>query len=671
MKATKFLLLFFFVSLYANAQKYKFGKVSKSELSEKVCPIDSTANACVLYKEQKTYFDYVSGQGFLVREENFVRIKIYNKEGFEYATAEIPSYHTASNHEKIKNLKGVTYNLVNNKIVKTKLNKKNVYLEKTTEHKDLKKFTMPNLKPGSVVEWKYTLLSPFISKLNDAVLQYDIPAKKIAVTTYMPEFFKYRTYQKGFIPINVKTYYNPNSITITQKERSGGKGWSTIETNFSQHSFDYNDLVQEINMTGVPALKDESYAGNINNYRAAIVYELVSIKFPNAVRKDYALTWEDVAKETYASSKFGSQLKKRKYFKKDIEALVPMPNDYNKLKAVFELAKQKIKWNNKYDYFVDKGVAKAYREGSGNVADVNLNLINMLNAAGLSAKPVLVSTVKHGIPLFATRTGFNYVIAAVDLNGKRYLLDATDPISLPELLPERALNFQGRLITKEGKTEIVPLFTKDYSSKHTTLNLKFEEGELSGIATSIMDNYYAYHYRNDIEDKNSSEAINKWLQDKYENIDVLKGRVRNTHKIYKKLNEALQFETDEYVDEVSDKILISPLLEWAFETSNPFKSKEREFPIFFNYPRIRSVNVTLNIPENYEIVSLPKSGSFSFGNNDGTYDYNITQNGQTIQLKSTYVINSPIVTKEYYQQLKEFIDKVIQKQQEKIVLKKK
>ena len=62
------------------------------------------------------------------------------------------------------------------------------------------------------------------------------------------------------------------------------------------------------------------------------------------------------------------------------------------------------------------------KKGVGNSGDINLNLINMLNYAGLIANPILVSTKSHGIPLFPTLEGFNYVIAGVELNGSLYLL---------------------------------------------------------------------------------------------------------------------------------------------------------------------------------------------------------------------------------------------------------
>lgn len=53
---------------------------------------------------------------------------------------------------------------------------------------------------------------------------------------------------------------------------------------------------------------------------------------------------------------------------------------------------------------------KAYKDKTGNIADINLMLTAMLRSAGLTANPVLVSTRSNGIALFPNRNAFNYVI---------------------------------------------------------------------------------------------------------------------------------------------------------------------------------------------------------------------------------------------------------------------
>ena len=79
-------LFILFIILPSSAQDAKFGKVDKKDLMEKYYPSDSSANAAVLYKKRRSYFRYTQGQGFELVTEIHERIKIYNKEGYDWAT---------------------------------------------------------------------------------------------------------------------------------------------------------------------------------------------------------------------------------------------------------------------------------------------------------------------------------------------------------------------------------------------------------------------------------------------------------------------------------------------------------------------------------------------------------------------------------------------------------
>lgn len=88
----------------------------------------------------------------------------------------------------------------------------------------------------------------------------------------------------------------------------------------------------------------------------------------------------------------------------------------------------------------------------------------MLNYAKLNASPILLSTRSNGIPIFPSRNGFNYVIAGVELsNGSVVLLDATNKNAVPNIIPENALNWFGRLVRKNGTSEMVDLYPKKVS----------------------------------------------------------------------------------------------------------------------------------------------------------------------------------------------------------------
>ena len=202
----KKILIAMVLTLMANeiiAQDYKYGKVSKDELLEKFYPLDSSVNAAVLYNNRKTYFEYQANEGFMVITEIHERIKIYNKEGFDWATKKIDYYHVLTTREKIINLKATTYTFDGNKIVETDLGKKEVFDQETNKFWSQQKFTMPNIKEGCVLEWSYKIVSPF-KRIDDLQFQYEIPIKKIEAKMEIPEYFVYNKRFKGYYPVASK-----------------------------------------------------------------------------------------------------------------------------------------------------------------------------------------------------------------------------------------------------------------------------------------------------------------------------------------------------------------------------------------------------------------------------------------------------------------------------------
>ncbi len=194
---TLLLSLCFSVSVFT--QNYDFGKVSKEELQEKFNPLDSSASATYLYKYRRTYFEYKQEKGFELVTEIQERIKIYNKEGFEYATKKVYLHKNGSDEEQLNSLKAYTYNLQDGKIEETKLEKNGIFDTEQSKYRNETKFTMPDIKEGSIVEYKYKIYSPFYWSVDDFVFQYDIPVKKMEAIFETPEYFNFKVNMKGFL----------------------------------------------------------------------------------------------------------------------------------------------------------------------------------------------------------------------------------------------------------------------------------------------------------------------------------------------------------------------------------------------------------------------------------------------------------------------------------------
>ena len=194
-------IFLFFTALnlaYSEENSYKFGKVTKEELEMTVYPRDSTAKAIILNENGQIYFNF-NVDNFAVDLELMKKIKILKQEGVEYATIKIPYYYkSTTSREIINNLDAFAYNLEKGEIVKTKLDKKYIFDEKVNDNYHQMKFAIPNVKAGTVIEYKYVRRSPFYYNIPDWQFQTEIPVRKSRLEVVIPEYFLYNVDQIGF-----------------------------------------------------------------------------------------------------------------------------------------------------------------------------------------------------------------------------------------------------------------------------------------------------------------------------------------------------------------------------------------------------------------------------------------------------------------------------------------
>ena len=663
--------LFLIAQVSITAQDYKFGNVSKEELEEKVHPLDATADAAYLYRFRRTYYSYnVSSGWFDVVTEVHNRIKIYTKEGFEKATQSIVYYRPdKGNDEKITGIKGLTFNLEEGKASKQKLSKKSIFDEKKNKFRSIKKITLPAIKVGSVIDLKYKIISPYYTYVDDLQFQFDVPVKNLEYSVEIPEYYKFRIATKGYYFIAPTKRTKNRSFTYAQKYRNdkGVAGGTSTVNKTSKISYKVED--SKYMATNIPALKDnEPFVFNIQNHRGGMKYELSSIDFIGSATKYFSTTWGDVGKQIYKSSRFGKELERSNYYRDDLkEVLATTKTSSEKIAKIFQFVKNRVKWNGFNGIYVDKGVKKAYKERVGNVADINLMLTSMLLTAGLDAAPVLVSTRANGIPLFPTLDGFNYIVSIVKLsNGSTLLLDATELYSLPNILPTRALNWNGRKVSKDGSSSWVQLTPSQLAMENDNVSIKISNDlTVSGLLRSKYENLNALNYRR----KNNAleEGVIRSSMEERFNIEIENFKIVNKNKIGKPISVLAKFISEDLIEEINDKLYLNPLLFYTQKT-NPFKLEDRKFPVDFSSPWKDKYSVSIQIPEGYKVENIPESFAIGLPENLGVFKYQITQKLRKINTTCVLQFNSAIIAPQYYAVLKDFYTQLVAKQSEKIVL---
>lgn len=663
MKFQSIVIVFLFSILSVskiNAQNQELGKVTIAELQEKVHPKDTTAPAAILFKKGKTFLTYNKDRGFYVNNVYEFKIKIYKKEGLNWANQKVRFYigYESLNEDRVDFSDAVTYNLENGKIVKTKLDNQGSFTKNINKYWSEKIITLPNVKEGSIIEYKYVHRSENIVKLPDFEIQYDVPLNYFEYKTEIPEMYIYKPILIGRLPI----------VTDSKLINAG----QSFENEHNQTTrLSYRQINSIYSGKDIPALTEEPYVNNPINYRGSIQHELERIRYVDQPDKDYTVTWEGVATTIFKDENFGKELNERSFLIEDVKRLlanVEAPSE--RLDIIFKFVQNKMNWDETRGCYTDKGVVKAYKDQTGNVAEINFILIDMLKIAGIDANPVLVSTIENGVPVYPTRTGFNYVIAAAEIDGKQILLDATHKFTAPNILPLNVLNWKGRLIKKDGTSLEINLDPVTQSREISSLMVKMDaKGKMEGKVRIQRTDYEAYDFRVRNADKNEESYLEKF-EEELGDLKISNYTIEN-----KKTNlsgpvlETFSFTSENQSDIIKDKIFINPLLFFT-RTKNPFKQENRQMAIYFGYLTMERFTINLEIPEGYMVESLPSAVRVTLGDKEIVFSLNISSDGNKIQILSTKEINSSIFAADAYQGLKDLFQKMIASQNEKIILKK-
>lgn len=659
-------LLLFFITTSLFSQKYELGKVTVEELQEKTHPKEPEAVAAILFKKGEVRFDYSEDTGFDMITTVKVKIKVYKKEGYTFANFSQPYYVGINSKESVFFSDAITYTIVDGKIEKTRLKQDGIFDEKINKFWNRKKITMPNVREGAIIEYEYRIKSDEIGAMQDWEFQTDIPVNHSEFSTYIPEYFGYNITQKGYLSPKISKNSKERTINYTYTEdfipgmNTGMPQRIRTSVSFKEHQMTFiaNDF---------PSLKDESFVNNVKNYTSSVSHELSFVQYPNQPFKSLATDWESVAKTIYESEEFGAELNKTGYFEEDVKTIVAgLNSNEEKIATLFNFVKTKVKWNNSYSYFCENGVKKAYKDGVGNVADINLMLTAALRYAGFDSNPVLVSTRSNGIALFPNRAAFNYVITSVKLDSGLVLLDATEQYSNTSVLPLRVLNWYGRLIRKDGTSENVDLIPKKISRSvvNSMIQIKLD-GSVEGKIRRQEFDYNAYKYRNTNLIENYSDELEK----KYPNIEISELEVSNKEVLFEPIIEKYSFKHNGLTEIVGGKIYFSPLLLFAI-TENPFKQETRQYPVDFVYPKQEKITLIVTIPDGFVVESMPQSIAMPFVDNLLNFKYTLSQNQNLITITAITDYNNSIILPDYYDDLKAFFAELIKRENEKIVLKK-
>ncbi|WP_299703018.1 DUF3857 domain-containing protein [uncultured Pontibacter sp.] len=656
------------VSVSGQTYPVKFGKIDDSELTMRNYEQDTSAAAVVLSDVGYSYFTY--NKGFRVIFERHTRIKVLKKSGYNAANVEIPFYQKGTNKEQVYSIKGFTYNLEGGKVTKDKLDSKAVFSEQTSENWHMKKFMMPNVKEGSIIEYSYTISSDFLYNLREWEFQSTIPVAHSEYKVRIPEYYDYKLLQQGYLNFNeANRERGKENFTVTWSSEivpgiGGGRtsgGSSVVEA----ENTTYHWVVKN-----APALRPESYITTLRDYQSKIEFELQSVKYPGQTVQMMTGNWDQVTKEMLDSDRFGAQLNRKGFFKNDIAAITAKyTKPEEQMATIYDMVKSTMKWNGKYGIYISGPLRKAYENRTGSAAEINLMLVAMLQEAGIDAAPVLVSTREHGRPPQEAPmlNKFNYVIAHVAIDGKDLLLDATDPLLQTGMLPVRSLNGQGRLIKQTDQRWVALQPIMSNMKLYNGIMTIDQSGGINGNITESRAGYNAFTLRKTLLDEGEESYAEKFSKE-VGNYSVGKPVFNNVNILDKSLDINYSL-TASGNSQPANVIYVNPMLGQG-EKENPFKLETRLYPVDIAAPIDQTYICRFELPEGYVLEEAPQNAMISLPENGGRFMYVVQQEGSTVQVMSKIIMAKPVYYAQEYPYLKEFYTQIVAKHAEQIVLKK-
>ncbi len=650
------LITILFNNLYAQDPPIKWGKVPMSDLEMKTYPGDTAASAAILCDYGETYFD--NNLHIIYKRQE--RVKIFNKKGYEYGSFEIELY-TGEDKEHVHNIEGITYSLdKNGSVIKKELADNDIFKDEKNDDYTYYKFTMPDLKPGCIVDVSYEIESEYLTSLRGWEFQREIPERWSEYRIRHPKQISYQVITRGYE--NWAVYENKDVKQVF---------WEPADYYLGSGDVPCEQI--RLAVKDAPALKDEPFITTMDDYVNKVDVQLYGYSLVNTGVHYVLKDWKSVINNLLDNSYFGDKIDDTHRVTKLAEQLTKnLTSPKDKMVAIYNWVANSIVWTGKNRLFADQDVNDILDSKNGNSAEITFLLLSMLKSIGIESYPVILSTRSNGRiqEKYPILDQFNYVIAKVVLGSKSYFLDATNPFRPFDFLPEKVLNVVG-LVVKKDTTEWIGLKSKKRYRDSTVVVVKVaEDGNLTGEFRDIYSGYASIGIRQTIKGNNNFPEIAKDNFDADRNgFSIDSVNINNQNSILAPLIITAYVHSNNYVQTSGDMIYLNPqVVNRKFE--NVFKDKERKFPVDFSFPSSVSTFINVQIPEGFEIKDNINDTTLVFGNRDLYFVRIVQVVGNYIQIKMQNVRNCTIVDPDNYSDLRKYYDRIVSVEAEQLVLKK-
>ncbi|PHN03036.1 DUF3857 domain-containing protein [Flavilitoribacter nigricans] len=666
------LMLALLFAIPSNAQKdpIKWGKIPDEDLAMTVYEPDTSASAVVLCNYGELQFNFMKGDiRYDFRQHK--RIKILKRSGFDEGDVSIPFYHNAEN---IRNLQvkvfspdGSEYNVKNS----------DIFEEKVSDNWSLMKFSAGNLSEGAVLEYRYILESEFFNELREWYFQENIPTIWSEYRLEVPEWFDYVAITQGQPADIHETDSQEQSITMGGSSVYTGSSRAKTKVYVSRYAAEH-----------VPALKEEGFITTMDDYYSRVRFQLKGTNWPGQGYKPHMSTWPALAQKLMEYESVGEQISKDRNFKDLWKAVSPqvsgVDDNDEKVRIIYNFLATEMEWDGRYTFSATDKLDKCFEKKTATSGELNLMFIGLAQKMGIEVYPIMVSTRSHGrmVDLYPIIDQFNHLMALVRYGEQLQIVDIGSkhrPIGLSRI---SSFNNKAWLLSTE-KPQWIQLPVPQRESIMMINAQLSETGELDGEVQSRYKGYAAVDTRIDLEEESQDQTAvagssgadegeeeKGSLRDRYPDIEITAADYSGLEDPEAPLNLKFHCRIPGAAMVNNDFIYFSPVIFPAFD-ENPFKQEKRTYPVDVPYTIDERYVINLKMPDGYDVEELPEDIRMVLPDSGGSFEISTKVVGQDIYMNCNLKLNQIHFQSEEYSGLKKFIDLVMEKQGEQIVLRKK
>lgn len=644
----------------------KFGVIQPEDFKVQSSLMDSSTEAVVLFDVASSDFEGNNNGDFNLVFKHRQRMLIKKRTAFDDATVTISLYTggNSASTERLSDFQASTYVLENGKVVEVKLGKDDLLNEKSSSTIINSKFTFPSLTEGCIIDYEYTVKSPYYSRLKSWIFQGEHPVLWSEYTVTIPHLFDYLISMYGYLPYTVnKGFRKFRNYSIRVPTTNAYQSTEFI-------SLSGDAVTNTWAIENVPPFKVERYVSTPRNHISRIQFQLRSINYSETNVTRVVKDWYVTASDLLQNESFGKPLSESNdWLNESLKKL-----DHNELlqkaKNIYSFVRDNYTCNDYDDKWLTQSLKKTFQTKAGSVGDINMLLCAMLKKAGFYVAPVILSTTDNGrvSEEVALLTQYNYLISRLEVGEEIYHLDASRPYLGFGLLTADCYNGSARLI--EQMPLLISLNADSISDVIiTSVDLMNDSANgITGNYFSTLGKYSSLSLRNKSIGKTNDE-INKELTDGYPSAFLVSGITLDSLKQYE-YPVTVKYDLKVKEEELDqDIIYFNPMLNDGYE-KNPFTSAERLYPVEMPYCMNETYLLTMDIPKGYSVDELPKSTRVHFNESEGMFEYIISKQEGKIMLRSKIFFKKAIFDPEDYEVLRNFFGFIVKKHAEQIVFKK-